>query len=181
MYANFTALWTAWERDEFSRMARAGWDLYEAKPGSYRARYCEILAQKSSKGFTLEALSRMLIRSVEALAWESMELGGGPLDDAWTYIPVIVTNAELFACFLDPAEVDLRSGAYKKSDFAPIPFIRFHKSLVTELHPDRRDIGQRYPLAIKGRSRVRSIRDSHGFRERTVFVVTLARAGELTT
>jgi hypothetical protein len=60
----------------------------------------------------------------------------------WFFCPLIVTNAELYLCRFDPADVDLRTGNLNAgvSAFEAVPYIRFRKGLSTDFPPVRDEI-----------------------------------------
>ncbi len=79
---------------------------------------------------------------LEPLASELIDACRDILDDSdrahdadhWeVMVPVIVTNARLVTCRLDPRSVDLATGSIQSQDedFNEVPFIRFRKTLVT--------------------------------------------------
>jgi len=83
----------------------------------------------------LERIADGLLPAVEAvgleyLALKSRSRGWG---ENRLFLPVIVTNAELWTATCDPSDVSMRSGELDagKCNFASVPFIRFRKSLST--------------------------------------------------
>ena len=75
---------------------------------------------------TLDAIARHLLDSCEGLLgnWD-FKLPGNPT----ACIPIIVTNATLWTCAFDPAQMDLGSGDLPPAaTFQPQPFVRFRKA-----------------------------------------------------
>jgi len=77
----------------------------------------------------LERLSSLLIRSTEGLANEELKLTFKQERKIHVYIPVIVTNAKLYACRFNISDINIDTGKLSESDFIEIPFIRFRKNL----------------------------------------------------
>lgn len=106
----------------------------------------------------LERLGGLLLRSTESLAEEELRIGPpqqhGP--DHRFYFPVIVTNAQMYACFYDPKSVDLATGELPEGSFQELSFIRFRKGLST-----------RQAVA----SNVAGLRQANQEKERTLFIV----------
>lgn len=80
----------------------------------------------------LERLSRGLLQSVEALGLQELEGLATPssMMKEYGYLPMIVTNAKLYSCEYEPAEVDLETGLIEGAEIKEQPLIRFEKSLV---------------------------------------------------
>jgi hypothetical protein len=142
-----------------------GWFDYNVSPESYESEFCS--EYKGKKGpYTLESIAGELLRSAEALANELLEIDHRrykPEDLQINYqrffVPTIVTTAELVACYVDTHTVSLNDGTLGKHEFETVPWIRFRKSLTSELTEDAA------PVKLK---------ESHEDRVRTVIIVNAA-------
>lgn len=81
----------------------------------------------------LERIAGDLVRASESLAREELAIHG-KYDGVFGYLPVIVTNATLIACRVDPAEIDTSTGVLPSTaTFEPVHALRFRKALPTDL------------------------------------------------
>jgi hypothetical protein len=99
----------------------------------------------------------LLLRSSESLGNE--ELGFIEQQNyprARYYFPVILTNAQLYACRYSPSDVDLSTGELPSGNFEKVGFIRFRKGLSSSLPSP---------------STPESLSKSNQQNERTVFIV----------
>jgi hypothetical protein len=84
----------------------------------------------------LERIAADLVRASESLAREESAMGGRHRGQS-VYIPVIVTNATLYACRIAPGDVDLTSGTVPTSArFEEVGAVRFRKALPSEVQHD---------------------------------------------
>lgn len=96
-------------------------------PQSPVARFCVLHGEDSSRRPTLERLADELLQSVEAFATEQLALDPAPW---FQYLPVVVTTAKLFLCWVDPASISLATGELPDdASFQEVPFLRFRKTL----------------------------------------------------
>lgn len=127
-----------WSRRFSDAHQGAAWDDFGFSPESLQAEFCVIRGQGETQVPMLERLSAILVASVEALANEelsfSRSIGRSGLR---FYFPVIVTAATLYACKVETAEIELRSGDLQAADFEEVPFIRFTKSMPSTLTSSR--------------------------------------------
>jgi len=124
--------------------------------------FCVIRGSGENDEPMLERVAGKLMRSIENLASEELLLC--PIfEDAWLYIPVIVTTAELILCEYDPRKADLVSGEIKENDcdFRSVDFLRFQKSLFTSLSMMNK---------IKF-DKIADLKKSNEASQRTVFIV----------
>ena len=95
--------------------------------GSPESAYCVASKGPKSANLNLDDIASDLLASCEGL------LGDWDLklrDDPTVCIPIIVTNALLFTCAFDPAQMDLGSGDLPAdAAFMSRPFVRFRKAL----------------------------------------------------
>jgi hypothetical protein len=121
-----------------SLQAMAAWDDLRAHPQSVESPFCMVRGQGEKDTSMLERLSGILLRSLEALAQQELQL---PPQHSFVnhhvYIPLIVTTAELRVCRFSLEEIDLETGqlAEDKAEFQTVSFLRFRKGLATNLAP----------------------------------------------
>lgn len=110
-----------------------GWDDLGFNPASLCAEFCIVRGASDEDRPMLERIAGDLVRASESLATE--ELGMVQREPGvWGYVPVLLTNATLYACRVDPSKVNLQKGTLPDSaTFEEVPFIRFRKSLPTQM------------------------------------------------
>lgn len=136
------------------------WDNVPCYPKSLESSFCVIRNQKESNPM-LERTAGVLVESVEAFADEIIaNTVAKYINKLSIHIPLIVTNASLYACKFATQSIDLNTGelALSDSDFELVPFIRFRKSLTTKYTVNNVQ---------------RSIAEISSQNERTVFVVNI--------
>lgn len=154
-----------WTRRRAGEPTHSAWGDVEMYPSSPEAKFCVIRGQGDRDQPMLERLGGILLHSTESLAEEELQLGTpAPHADPRLYLPVIVTNAQMYACFYDPKKVDLRTGELPDGDFEPIHFIRFRKGLATGI-----------PVPAE----TASLEKANRAKERTILIVEGARIGEV--
>ena len=134
-------------------------------PMSYESSMCVLWRAKKNDPSLLERVASKLIDSVECLADEEALLRGDRIPKG-TYVPMLVTNAELQICVFDPIKVNLDRGQLSTGDakFQPVPFIRFRKALAS-----RYDTFEQDGLDLQA---------ANLRRERTVYVVQASHLSE---
>jgi hypothetical protein len=143
---------------DHSRVFCSEWTLAEPSPES---EFC--IVPKGTPINSLEDVcSELLAGCHDLLANEEIRLGG----HSAIILPVIVTNALLKVCRLDPEAVPLDTGKIDSDigEFVDADFVRFRKSLVTR----RSNSYDTSPM---------NLREWVGDSERTVFVVRPAALG----
>lgn len=151
-----TTVWHSHRRD--SKWAKYDWINLPADPSSYQSQYCAIPGQEQGRRNLLERTASELIDSVEAFAEQErlIQEKNGTDNFNRAYIPVIVTTAQLFVSYFDPAAISLTEGSLPTDvPVLPVPNIRFRKSL-----------GDRALFSL-----VSSIGELHTLSERTIFIV----------
>jgi len=109
-----------------------GYKDLEVEPKTPESEFCIVGCKKGKKGGPmLEAVAGECVVAAEALAVQEAVLDDPPASDgAIVYVPVIVTNVELFVCDLDPRQVDLATGGIDDSAvFTAVDVVRFRKTL----------------------------------------------------
>lgn len=110
-----------------------GWDDLNFNPSSLRAEFCIVRGASDEDKPMLERIAGDLVRASESLAREEL-LIHGKYDGVFGYLPVIVTNASLIICRVDPAQIDTTTGLLPSSaTFETVNAVRFRKALATDL------------------------------------------------
>jgi hypothetical protein len=133
------------------------WSDFKVTPPSPEAMFCVVRGQGENHVPMLERLASTLLLSTEALSVQDIQLkSNSQVSKARVFMPMIVTNADLFVCKFDPASIDLTTGRTDSTEFQPIPFIMFRKSLAS---------------GIPSKTAPDSIQEANIGSERTVFIV----------
>jgi hypothetical protein len=142
------------------------WDDVNVVPTSLESEFCILAGDNSNRQPLLESRCEELLESVEGLAQEEVAIQRSQkIEHVRLFVfPTIVTNAKIMVCRFKAQDVKLVDGTIDGNalEVKEVPFIRFRKSLATKL-PDRI---------------VRSLKEAHEARERTVFIVNGERIGE---
>ncbi len=117
---------------------RANWNNLRVDPGSSEAVFCAVRGKGEGDKPMLERICGQLLDAVDCLAVQEFEL------DKWSvpthprrfYFPAIVTSAQIVVCRFDTSKVSLENGKMPEGKFQDVPFVRFTKSLATELNPE---------------------------------------------
>ncbi len=115
-------LWTESENATFD------WHTFSFNPPSLEATFCVVRGQGERDTPFLERVSSQLLRSTECLAREELNLTKDK-HQIHLYIPVIVTNATLYASRFDLSDINIDTGKLSEATFTKVPFIRFRKNL----------------------------------------------------
>ena len=94
--------------------------------GSPESAYCVARKGNQSANLNLDSIASGLLAACEGLLgdWD-IKLPGDPT----ACIPIVCTNAQLFTCTFDPAEMDLGTGDLPEgATFKPVEFVRFRKA-----------------------------------------------------
>jgi len=113
------------------------WGKVILRPLTDRSSFCIIRGQGESKLTMLERIGGILLRSVESLAYEELSIGyDTERDRSFVYLPMIITNANLVCCRVDPANVDIATGRIDDAKFTDIPYIQFFKNMSSSVSTD---------------------------------------------
>jgi hypothetical protein len=124
----------AWSGFHPEKDPRTGWQDFGLSPGSAESAFCLTRGTGEDDGNVLERMCDHLLDSLECVALEELELFRRDTHDRWSvYVPVIITNAELKLCKVDPSKVSLSQGTIDGPEFETVPIVRFRKSLSTSL------------------------------------------------
>lgn len=141
------------------------WEDIGLDPSSFETAFCVVRGGGEGDRPLLERLAAYTALATESFAAQELTVEPTPSIDLSTlYIPVIVTNASLFICNVDPEKVDLGTGRIQPNDakYTAVQAIRFHKALTTQLQL----------------SRYKNIGGVNQDAERTIFVVNVAALPE---
>ncbi|HZF11500.1 MAG TPA: hypothetical protein VFE33_22145 [Thermoanaerobaculia bacterium] len=125
---NARLFWTSHEEME-------GWADIKVAPTSFRSAYCVIDRKLDQANYMLEKICNSLLLSVESVARQELKTKNRRSIGFFIfYAAVIVTNAELEVCLLDPEDINLHSGTVEHGTEPPgclreVQWIRFQKSL----------------------------------------------------
>jgi hypothetical protein len=150
-------LWTESKDNTFD------WHNFNFNPSSLESAFCIVRGQGEKDTPLLERLSSLLLRSTESLANEELRLAKQERKIR-IYLPVIVTNAVLYACRFNISDINIHTGKLSESDFKEVPFIRFRKNLSSTIRSES-------PFNI-------NLNEINQQNERTVLII---HAKELTT
>lgn len=120
------------------------WALW---PQSFQSEFCVVSTSQSGRDHRLlERDVRLLIRATEAFAHDYRERfqpeRDAPLPSTLLFVPVIVTNAPMYAARYKPSEVPLDTGefAVPPEEIEKVRWVRFRKAFTSE---GGRDLGDR--------------------------------------
>ena len=155
---------TLWSYLSEARTRGYGWDDLHFEPATLVSEFCIVRGGSDDDKPMLERIAGDLVRASESLAREELETQRRP-EGAAGFIPVIVTNASLYACRVDPREVDLRAGVLPPTaTFETVKSIRFRKATASDVKYEP----QTYA----------SIREGLVKKERSAFVVNVEHLSE---
>lgn len=159
-----TQLRTLWSFLAKEKTKAWGWDDLHFEPATLQSEFCIVRGGSDDDKPILERIAAELLRASESLAREELGMNG-QYAGASGYLPVIVTNARLVACYVALVKVDLEKGELPSSArFEEVGAIRFRKALPSDLaHP---------PESYT------SIQESLNANERSVFVVNVGHLTE---
>ncbi len=124
------ALWAFLTRDGAVAL---GWDDFLVDPVGFTSEFCIVRGGSDDDRPMLERVAGDLVRASESLAREELAMAERHRGQAM-YIPIIVTNATLYACRVAVGDVDLSTGALPASaKFEEIGAIRFRKALASDV------------------------------------------------
>jgi hypothetical protein len=123
-------LWTE------SKANISDWHNFNVNPPSLESTFCVVRGQGEKDTPLLERLASLLLRSTEGLANEELKITFKQDRKIRLYLPIIVTNAMLFACRFNISDINLDTGKLSESDFKEVPFIRFRKNLSSTIKSD---------------------------------------------
>jgi hypothetical protein len=146
-----------WSRNRENNPSLSNVDEFLLTIASYESRICLIRGQGEEKLSLLERLSYQLISSIESIANEEILLSPNQsYPDPIVYLPVILTTATLKVATINLDKISLDDGTIDSAPYEIVPYIKFRKSLVTSLSPNRKPD---------------SIVESNKDKERTILVV----------
>ena len=108
---------------------KSAWqDIVDFYPPTKEAAYC-VFETQDEKSPMIERIADTLLPSVEAVAVEWFRHTYVGNNQLRIFVPVIVTNATLYTCSFDAADIRLSDGILPSVDFQPVPFVRYRKGL----------------------------------------------------
>lgn len=124
-------LWTMLTSDD---RIISGWDEFKLYTPSLASSFCMVRGQGEHDMTMLERIASKLLRATEGLAQEENAFHrGAGFGGLHFYFPTIVTNADLKVCRYDANNVDIMTGKIDDADFEDVPFLRFTKSMSSEV------------------------------------------------
>jgi hypothetical protein len=141
------------------------WLTDDIEPRSVEAGFCIVRGQGDKNSPMLERVADILLPSVEAVAIEEMSLEPhSPIGTNALYLPVIVTNARLYSCLFDPADVGMDSGKLSGAKFTEEKMLRFRKNLIT---------------GFKDEEKHRDLVEANRQKQRSIWVVNSSHLSEI--
>lgn len=114
----------------------SGYTDFRMVPESLESDMCIVRGQDEARNTLLERIGSILITSCDCLAEEQLSLlQAQPYAEPLIFLPLLVTAAELRVCRVNISDIRLSDGTLDSMTFETVPFIRFRKSLSTELTP----------------------------------------------
>lgn len=145
-----------WTETVPNRPNLADWGDIQVYPQSPEADFCVVRGQGEKDSPLLERIASSVVEAAESLSADLLELRKGTRRVS-IVIPVIVTTAELMLSHFDPKNIGLDTGEVSTPVFAPVPHVRFRKSLA--------------PASVPAEYDPEQLRDLSAASERTVFVI----------
>lgn len=102
-------------------------------PPSYQSRECILRGQDDENRTLLERLGGKLLLSIDAIMEEAAQIAQPSDPEQYVYIPCVITTAELVVASVDPLQVSLEDGTVSNFVYETVDYIKFRKSLVTNL------------------------------------------------
>ena len=120
-------------------------------PNSPSCEFCVVNSKKSDR--LLERDASLVIRATEAFVQDSQEISqiSKNLGHPFPLLPVIVTNAQLFAVQYAPSGVSLETGEFHEipKEIEEAPWVRFSKAFTTS---KRRDYANRSVFVVSAKN-----------------------------
>ena len=133
------------------------WDDFEILPYTYESQFCVVRGQSNEQKPFLEGVAGCLATATESVGSEERGLAGRANEERTkVFAPVVVTTAQLQVCRFDPGQVSLDDGEIAGGTFESVPYIRFRKSLTTELVPESKATRRASPRLFLAASVVRT-------------------------
>lgn len=118
--------------DQSADELRMGWHNFYTHPESTISEFCIVRGTGEGHRPMLENLCGVLLDSAECLAREESSVAiERKTSLCCSYIPVIVTNANLQVCRFELSSISLDDGEIPDGEFESVPYIRFSKTLST--------------------------------------------------
>jgi hypothetical protein len=141
-----------------------GWGNLHFEPAMLRAEFCIVRGASDDDKPMLERIAGDLVRASESLARDEAKTKRRRSGSVAAFLPVVVTNARLYVCRVDPQQVDLATGVLPSTaNFEEVTALKFQKATATDL----RNSGDQ-----------RSIQEMLLTRERSVVVVNVEHLSE---
>jgi hypothetical protein len=136
-----------------------GWHDFRFHPSSLESSDCIVPGQNSNDRPTLERIASDLLRSTHALSFQEDQIRQRGGRASPILISMIVTAVDLFVCHADPGDDITMDGMLKEgATLEPVRYMRFRKSLTTEL---------------TGNARPMNLGEENLAKERTILVVNV--------
>jgi len=137
-----------------------GWSDLDMTEQVEKSSFCVVRGHTEKDKPMLERLASIVLDSVECLSEEEIEIKKTELGKHITYVPIIVTTAELQTCQFSAASVSANRGEIEDGKFAEIPFVNFSKGFSTKYVLNQRNW---------------SLKEANKANERSVYVVNTSQ------
>jgi hypothetical protein len=152
---------TLWSYITDGGVNELGWGDLHVAPKMLRSELCVVRGASDNDKPMLERIASDLVRSAESVARSQGDTLRRKPNTAAAFIPVIVTNTKLYACRVNPREVDLAVGTLPAAaTFEPVMAIKFQKATATDVNQPN--------------TKHRTLHDQWLSKERSVVVVNVA-------
>ena len=132
------------------------WSEVGIVPECPESQFCSIRGTGEGKTAMLDRIGSELVVATEALGKEELSQQNHRAIPHLIYLPVIVTNAELYVGNFDPNSVDINTGLVEESEFSKVGAVRYKKAL---------------GYCVPNPGKALNLGESNAESERTVFVV----------
>jgi hypothetical protein len=123
----------AWQTGSANQESLNGISEFDLMGPSFQSSTCIIRGKGEDDRTMLERIGSKLLASIDSLILEDALLRNRQLTFPTVYVPWIITSAELVVAKLNPSSVSMEDGTVADFQHITVPFIKFRKSMVSNL------------------------------------------------